>query len=359
MKRDGVGFALLSNPDRPLPSTRIAALNLFPALQLRGFRPLVSFAPAESGERPSIELSIEKLHAQGIACVVFQKVHGPAVERQVAALRAAGIRTLYLVCDLVEAGMAAATDATIVVTDYLRSLYPAELQHKIHVVHDGIERPDVEKHTWSEPGGDAGQPLRAVLVTSSALDRLPRLRRPPPWMHLRVVGRYPAVSNAPRWRGLRDAMVSRHKSGDRLERISFAMDSRVTCVPWTMEGAYEELRAAHVGLIPSEISTYIKPPHFPVPSWQVKSENRLTLMMSVGLPVVATPIPSYQAVIQHGHNGYLALDRGEWLRALDDLRDPARRAEVGRRARASVIERYSIDRQASRFIAVLDQILPR
>ena len=358
MSGQGIGFVLLSHPDRPLPSTRIAALNLFPALQRAGHRPTVCFAPETGQERPTFELSVGDLRARGIGCVVFQKVHGPAVERQAAALRAAGIKTVYMVCDLVEARMAAATDATVTVTEFLRSLYPAELRHKIHVVHDGIERPAVHKQAWADPNDPPGAPLRAVLVTSSPLDQLPTLRSPPPWMHLRVVGRYGTEGVAPRWRDLRAALFSRHKRGRRFERAGFALDRRITCVPWSPDGAYQELLSAHIGLIPSEVSHDVAPPLFPVPHWKVKSENRLTLMMAAALPVVASPVPSYIDVIEHGRNGYLAHDRQEWLRALDDLRDPLRREQVGRLARATVIERYSIEAQARRFLSVLQQILP-
>ena len=358
MNCKGIGFVLLSNPARPLPSTRIAALNLFPALQRAGYPPMVCFAPENGDERPTLDLPVAELRARGIGCVVFQKVHGPAVERQVAALRAVGIKTLFMVCDLVEARMAAATDATVAVTAYLRSLYPVELRHKIHVVHDGIERPAVHKQALGDPSAPPGSPLRAVLVTSSRLDHLPLLRRPPPWMHLRIVGRYAGDGRAPRWQGLREALLSPHRPSQRLERARFALDRRITCVPWSLDGTYEELLSAHIGLIPSEIDPELDPPLFPVPRWKVKSENRLTLMMAAGLPVVASPVPSYVDVIEHGRNGYLALDRQEWLRALDDLRDPLRREQVGRLARATVIERYSIEAQARRFIEVLHQILP-
>lgn len=358
MNNSGVGFVLLSNPARPQPSTRIAALNLFPALQRAGHPPTVCFAPENGEERPTLELPVAELRARGIGCVVFQKVHGPAVERQVAALRAAGIKTIFMVCDLVEARMVAATHATVAVTAYLRSLYPAELRHKIHVVHDGIERPAVHKQAWADPSAAPGSPLQAVLVTSSPLDHLPLLRRPPSWMHLRIVGRYAGDGRAPRWHGLREALLSRHRPGQRLERALFALDRRISCVPWSLDGTYQELLSAHIGLIPSEINPELDPPLFPVPRWKTKSENRLTLMMAVGLPVVASPVPAYIDVIEHGRNGYLALDRQEWLRALDDLRDPLRREQVGQQARATVIERYSAEAQARRFIEVLQQVLP-
>ena len=37
-----------------------------------------------------------------------------------------------------------------------------------------------------------------------------------------------------------------------------------------------------------------------------KTANRVTFAMSIGIAVVASPIPSYKLVIENGVNGYLA-----------------------------------------------------
>jgi hypothetical protein len=100
------------------------------------------------------------------------------------------IRTVYAVCDLVDVGMVAATDVTLAVTDYLRSLYPPAYQAKICVVHDGIEQPQTHKTTWRTDRGSRSHPLRAVLVTSDPLDHLPVIGTPPGWLEVTIVGRY-------------------------------------------------------------------------------------------------------------------------------------------------------------------------
>ncbi|HNB90569.1 MAG TPA: glycosyltransferase [Plasticicumulans sp.] len=70
--------------------------------------------------------------------------------------------------------------------------------------------------------------------------------------------------------------------------------------------------------------------------------------------MVASPVPSYLDIIEQGVNGYIAHSRADWLAALDALRDPQHRHSVGAAARASVLQRYSIDEQARRLIAVFD-----
>jgi glycosyltransferase involved in cell wall biosynthesis len=87
-------------------------------------------------------------------------------------------------------------------------------------------------------------------------------------------------------------------------------------------------------------------------NWHVKSENRLTMKMAMGLPVIATPIPAYIPVVEQARNAYFANSRGEWMDALSELRDPALRRQIGLAARQSVLARYSAERQAEKLVAV-------
>jgi glycosyltransferase involved in cell wall biosynthesis len=82
-------------------------------------------------------------------------------------------------------------------------------------------------------------------------------------------------------------------------------------------------------------------------------------MMGLGLPVIASPVPSYLGVVEQGVNGYIARTPHDWLRAIDELRDPLRRHQVGAAARASVLERFSKIEQASRLVRVLNRLLIR
>ena len=75
--------------------------------------------------------------------------------------------------------------------------------------------------------------------------------------------------------------------------------------------------------------------------------------MAMGLPVIASPVPAYKDIIVQGENGYLATTRDEWLACFEALRDPQRRSAVGRKARESVIHRYSKEEQALKLLAVL------
>jgi glycosyltransferase involved in cell wall biosynthesis len=95
-----------------------------------------------------------------------------------------------------------------------------------------------------------------------------------------------------------------------------------------------------------------------VPAWKLKSENRLTLKMAIGLPVISSPIPAYEAVVEHGRNGFFARSPTEWTRYLEVVRDPAIRHEIGKAARESVLPRFSMEEQARRLVDVLTTLSP-
>ncbi|HEX6707569.1 MAG TPA: glycosyltransferase [Albitalea sp.] len=351
-----IGFVLLSSSRDPLPSTRIAVLNMMPFLRQAHFEPHIVYEPEAGTEQPDLSGLAGHLAEQGFRVVFLQKVRGPSVQALAHELRARGIVTVYGVCDLVDPAMVEATDVTVAVTDYLRSLYPARLQPKIHVVHDGIENAAVCKTDWGDHRGSRRRPLRAVLVTSASLTRLPVIGSPPDWLHVTVVGRYPAETDY--LQRLREARwkLLQHSAGRRMELLSFLLNRRVRCVPWDAMGVYGHLRAADIGIIP--VDTTEEATHDRPPPWRVKSENRLTLKMALGLPVIATPIPAYEPVIEQGRNGYLARSRDDWWAALEALRDPHLRRIVGERARHSVLERYSMGAQAALLIDILRRLLP-
>jgi glycosyltransferase involved in cell wall biosynthesis len=344
-----IGFVLLSNSQRALPSTRVSVLNMWPFLKAAGFDPHIVFEPEQATERPDLSrLDGNKLASEGYQIVYFQKAGGPGVEAAARRLSSAGIRTVYGVCDRVDVGMAEVTDMTIAVTSFLKNLYPERLQTKVHVVPDGIENPAIHKLDWGDHRGSAAKPLRAVLVTSDSLSTLPVIETPPKWLEVTIVGAYPDGLNHVR----RTLEAARH--AERARRLRFVFSRRIRCVPWDQVSVYQQLQHADIGIIPVDPEEG-RPGATPV--WKTKSENRLTLKMSVGLPVIASPVPSYESVIDHGINGFLADSRSEWMKCLEALRDPGLRRDMGQRARECVSERFSKDTQAARLVRVLRRLV--
>lgn len=349
-----IGFVLLSNSANAIPSTRIVVLNMLSYLKADGFDTRIVFEPSTSTKTPDVTGLAEKIKAEGFDIVFLQKVFGDSVLRLAGELREAGIKTVFSICDFVNPAMCEATDVTIVVTDYLKSLYPAQLQHKVSVVHDGVEHPQHCKTDWGAHRGSRDEPLKAVLVTSATMDRLPLLHDVPPWLHVTIVGAYSAPGS--RWKRLQANwwQMSRKRSwGERWRFLRFLANPRIRCVAWGPESVYEAMRSADIGIIPIEVDQV----RDPTGEWKVKSENRLTLMMAMGLPVVATPIPSYEPVVEQGVNGFLARSLDDWQQQLEALRDPALRRSIGQRARETALAGYSMDLQAQRLIAVLRSLV--
>lgn len=352
-----LGFILSSNSQSPVPSTRIAILNMLPYLRAANFDPHIVFEPVSAAEEPGVAGLANRMFGEGFEIAYFQKVRGASVVAEARALSRLGIKTIYGVCDLIDNEMAEATDATIVVTPYLKSLYAQHLQHKIHVVHDGIENANVCKMTYDKHRGAIGRPLRAVLVTSKELDEIPILRNPPRFLDVTVIGPYPETrsllnrTKKAYWR-----LVSKNPSLNRRFRLPSMFGGNFKAVNWDLTTVFELMAQADIGIIPVNTNHDPVPGHPDVSSWQVKSENRLTMKMSIGLPVIATPVPSYRDVVVQGMNGFLAGSRQEWLQNLEQLRDPEQRRAIGEAARRSVMIQYSKDAQAAKLIAALKEL---
>lgn len=349
-----LGLILAGDIDHPVPSTRIALLNVLPHLARAGWEAVPLHLGQPANEQPQLNLRAADIAAKGIRLVIFQKVYGPSAEALARELSTLGIPSLFMICDRVVPGMATACQATVAVTHYLRQLYPVDLQPKISVIHDGIERPDVIKTEWRDHRGSILRPLRAVLVTSARLFSLPALPQIPVWLHVDIVGDYAASGH---WH----EMLRHHRqqwqlfAEQRRAQVRQVLHPHIRTLAWEAEGVYERLRKADLAIIPVDRI----PPlgSTPPPSWSVKSENRLCLKMSVGLPVIATRIPSYEPVIRQGTNGYLADTQADWLAALAELRDPAYRRKIGAAARASVIEQFSIAAQAESLQRLLERLI--
>ena len=341
-RRVKVGLVLCSNSANPIPSTRIAVLNVLPLLEKQGFDFSVVFEPESPSETPNLT-GVAQLAAElGCELVILQKVSGPTAVLLASQLDSYGIPTVYLACDWVDQSMVSATSMTVTVTDFLRSLCPPQLQSKVHVVHDGVERLDVVKVHYGAEANARKSMLRAVLVTSSNLTRLRFVENTPAWLRVNIVGRYALGADKLREVRRNWAELSAY---NRIEYLKFLADWRIQCVPWGAESVYRHLVEADIGIIPIDTQADVDET-LSQPAWKLKSENRLTLKMSLGLPVIATPIPSYEPIIVHGLNGFFAKSSHDWIKCLSALRDPLLRQQIGRAARESVKDKYSVPQQA-------------
>ena len=87
-----------------------------------------------------------------------------------------------------------------------------------------------------------------------------------------------------------------------------------------------------------------------------RSSNKLTQMMSAGLPVIAGPLPTYFDIIEQGVNGFIVETPEEWVEAFEALESKETRERIGRAARESVKDKFSLESQVNKLLRVLESI---
>jgi len=72
--------------------------------------------------------------------------------------------------------------------------------------------------------------------------------------------------------------------------------------------------------------------------------------MSMGIPVVASPVGEHNYIIRNGQNGFLANSNDDWFSKIEALiKDSRMRHGIGANARQTVVERYSLSAVSRRF----------
>lgn len=120
----------------------------------------------------------------------------------------------------------------------------------------------------------------------------------------------------------------------------------VEWVEWSADREVELLSECHFGVVPlSDLS------------WNPWKFFFKTLQyMALGLPVIARRMGSNPEVIDDGVNGFLVEDDNEWLDRLFLLSsDAGLRRRMGDAARATVVERFSVQTQMPRVVSIFEE----
>jgi hypothetical protein len=87
-----------------------------------------------------------------------------------------------------------------------------------------------------------------------------------------------------------------------------------------------------------------------------KGNIKVTNPMSIGLPVIAPPMESYLDAITTGFDGFIARTEEDWIKYMEELKDPNLRTVIGIRARASAFAKYGMDKVALDYLAMAGQL---
>lgn len=117
---------------------------------------------------------------------------------------------------------------------------------------------------------------------------------------------------------------------------------------WNFSNEVEELNKIDVGLMP-----------LPDDKWaKGKCGFKAIQYMALEIPVVASPVGVNTNIVQHDANGFLAVSSEEWLKYLFILiESPDLRNDMGKRARRTVEEKYSVQSQLKKLITLLRDVI--
>lgn len=113
---------------------------------------------------------------------------------------------------------------------------------------------------------------------------------------------------------------------------------------WTSNTEVEETLQFDIGIMP-----------IPDDEWsRGKCAAKALICMSLGIPTICSDVGANRDVIIQGENGFLAKTSDDWLKYFDALIDDSQlREKLGKKARETVVENYSMEKCAELFAEVV------
>jgi glycosyltransferase involved in cell wall biosynthesis len=190
-----------------------------------------------------------------------------------------------------------------------------------------------------------------VLPTVVALPSKPRVRRSSGPV---VIGWIGSPTTAPFLEEIADALSEvKARYGSAVEvRIVGAGEYRLpdleaTYRPWSLDRETDELCGFDIGLMP-----------LPDTDWaRGKCGLKALQYMSVGVPVVCSPVGVNSEIVEDGASGFLPKSTAEWVQAIARLvEDAGLRQKMGEVGRHRVSQHYSLDRWAPQLAEHLREV---
>jgi len=122
---------------------------------------------------------------------------------------------------------------------------------------------------------------------------------------------------------------------------------KVVVKDWESDTEVEDLQSFDIGVMPMSDNEWTRG----------KVSIKLLQYMSVGIPVVCSPVGAHAQIIQDGVNGFLAYSDSEWIEKLSLLiKNPDLRKRLGDNGRFTVEKRFSVKVNAPRLLSVLKKV---
>lgn len=117
---------------------------------------------------------------------------------------------------------------------------------------------------------------------------------------------------------------------------------------WRYEDEIADLHTFSIGLMPLTDDLWSRG----------KCGFKLLQYMAVGVPAVCSPVGVNREIVTNGENGFWASAGSEWVEKIGELAEDRRlRSEMGKRARRTVIERYSAEKNYKKIAGLLRDLM--
>lgn len=252
--------------------------------------------------------------------LVFQRVHRGSIGSFLRRLKAVGTKTVFFAADRFACDIISEFDAILTASESLRTYWIDQGREadRVFAVPDAIETP------------------LAVIKRVDAHQSNSNLKLG--W--LGAEGHWHTVTR------LKELLDHTPELSD-LELVTISNHPHAS-LPWTRERVWNDLLGCDIAVVPADVSN---------PASLVKSNNRVSSLQAIGLPVICARIPSYEPSIVHGDTGFFADTDAEWIHALTALRDPNVRKTIALRGHARAWSLYHPNLIGPRFEAVVHTIL--
>lgn len=328
-----LGWLIIGNLD--VAGSRLHGWAMHNYFSQNGFTSYVNWA--SSGYKPNLKFTkkeIDEIFEVDINVIMLQGVKSISLEDYFFSQCAKyDVKTILIDTDNINLNLGQRCDAVITISDYIKSLFSEDMQDNVFVVvdhydHDGS---NIKVQTTEKE-------LKMCFLSNNVFSKFPGVESLPENTQLKIIG--PSKKRVKKYTPKKKMFTE----------TPFAFDY----VIWTLDTVEEDILDCDIALIPYPIESidaeYIKR----------KSNNRLILFMSYGLPCIVSPVKPYLETIRHGENGFFAKTSDEWEKYITLLRDdPILREKIATTARAEVMEKYSVHTQASQYLEVVSAVLKK
>ncbi len=129
-------------------------------------------------------------------------------------------------------------------------------------------------------------------------------------------------------------------------RLPEPLPDGVECVAWRLEDEIAQVRGFDIGIMPMPDNPWTRG----------KCAFKAIEYMAAAVPAVCSPVGMNNELIDHGRNGYLPRDNGQWVEIIVKLAgDASLRRLVGRAGRDEIERAYSLKAAGPRFVRILGE----